>query len=84
MIIEIPEELKVKCKASLYFLDGHYLLRYTENGRQIVSMRPELISKPLLEIRCAGLGFGWHDASGNEWRQTEIGTWRQHTRVILL
>lgn len=46
-----------------------------EFGRQIVGMSPQLISDPLIEIRCAGLGFGWHDKSGREWKQDNVGRW---------
>lgn len=47
-----------------------------ESGRQIVGFKPDLISDPLIEIRCAGLGFGWHSKDGKEWRQNENGRWR--------
>lgn len=49
----------------------------SESGRQITNLCADLISLPLIEIRCAGLGFGWHDAKANEWQQMENGRWKK-------
>jgi hypothetical protein len=52
-----------------------------ETGRQIVNLREEAIFPPLVELRCAGRGFPWHDKHGHEWRpmrhQTDEWRWWQ-------
>jgi hypothetical protein len=37
-------------------------------------MSAVLLGDPLVELRCAGEGFGWHDNQGREWYQSD-GRW---------
>jgi hypothetical protein len=41
-----------------------------KTGRQIVGMSAALLAPSLIELRCAGEGFGWHDNYGCVWVKT--------------
>jgi hypothetical protein len=43
-------------------------------GRQVVGLMHTWLNAPYTELRCAGLGYGWHDNTGREWRQVD-GRW---------
>lgn len=40
---------------------------HPETGRQVVNLWPAVIRPPLIELRCAGAGFPWHDQQGDRW-----------------
>lgn len=72
-MIETPQDPKINFSAALYFLDGHYLLRYPENGRQVSKfLRSGDVAAAFRET---GIDSGWLPPGVVRIGENEHGPW---------
>src|SRR3990172_12237915 len=73
MTFDTPQDPKINFLAALYFLDGHYLLRYGEDGKQISKF------VRATDVRAAFNGrdidSGWIPAGVVRWGENARGPW---------